>query len=88
MLQKFHEQIGLKFDAAMDGDTTSEGWRNMLGVYAYQPLRRAVNDATQGLTWKELYSDPAAKAKWEDQVNRLLPVYIKQGHQLLLKIVG
>jgi regulator of protease activity HflC (stomatin/prohibitin superfamily) len=77
-LKKFHETIGNKFKAYMDGDTTSDGWRSMLSVYMNQSLQRAMNEAAQGLTWKALYNDPATKAKWEKDVAVLLPKIIEQ----------
>lgn len=77
-LQQFHEQIGLKFDASMAGNKTSDGWREMLGTYLQQPLQRAVNDATQSFDWKSLYSDAAVKAEWEAKVKELLPKYVEQ----------
>lgn len=76
-LRKFHEQIGNKYDAAMDGDATSAGWNEMLSVYMNQPLQRAMNQATQGLGWKALYNDPKTKDQWEKEVTALLPEYIK-----------
>lgn len=77
-LRDFHENIGNKFQAFMDGNTTSQGWRDMLSVYLNQPLQRAMNEATQGRDWKGLYNDPVTKAEWEKQVSELLPQYIKQ----------
>lgn len=77
-LRDFHENIGNKFQAYMDGDMTSQGWRDMLSVYMNQPLQRAMNEATQGREWKSLYNDPVTKAEWEKQVSELLPQYIKQ----------
>ena len=77
-LREFHEQIGNKYDARMDKNKTSDGWREMLSVYLNQPLKRAMNEAAQGLEWKALYNDPATKAEWEKQVTKLLPQYIKQ----------
>jgi regulator of protease activity HflC (stomatin/prohibitin superfamily) len=78
VLREFHEQIGNKYDARMDGNAMSDGWREMLSVYMNQPLQRAMSEATQGLDWKVLYNDPATKTAWEAEVSRLLPTYIKQ----------
>lgn len=77
-LRKFHEQIGNKFDAQMSGNSTSDGWRQMLNTYLNQSLQRAMNEAAQGLTWKGLYNDPKTKKQWETEVTKLLPNYIKQ----------
>lgn len=79
LLRKFHEQIGLKYKAyAVDAKKRSPGWNKMLSVYLRQPLLRAMNEATQTLTWKKLYNEPATKRQWENEVNRLLPGYVKQ----------
>lgn len=78
-LRNFHEQIGLKFNAEMDGNKTSDGWRDMLNVYLRASLQRAINEATQEFNWKELYNDVAVKAKWEEKVSELLPRFVKQG---------
>jgi SPFH domain / Band 7 family len=77
-LREFHEKIGLKFEAAMDGNMTSDGWHQMLNVYLQQSLQRAVNDATQDLEWRSLYNDSTVKAAWEESVREALPTYVRQ----------
>lgn len=72
-LQIFHELIGKRYDAAMDGDKTTKGWSNALRVYVYKPLDTAVDRAAQGYTYQELYLDPAKKAAWEQDVLDSLP---------------
>lgn len=70
-LVAFHEKIGLKYDGGKD-------WNGILAVYLQQPLRKAITEATQGMTWRELYQDPKAKATWEKAVKDALPVAIQQ----------
>lgn len=81
ILQYFHEQVGAKNwgggTAYVNGDDYN-GWDNMLDIYIGQPLRRAINDASQGLEWMGLYNDPAVKKQWEADVKAKLPAYIKQ----------
>jgi hypothetical protein len=77
-LQKFHEKIGIKYAAWMDGDKTSDGWRSMLRVYLRASMQRAMNEATQEVNWKDLYNSTAEKTKWENRVNELLPRYVEQ----------
>lgn len=79
VLQKFHEQIGLKTKSYMDGDKTSDGWQAMLSTFLQQSLQRSVNEATQDFNWKDLYSSTDVKASWEKKVTELLPIYVKQG---------
>ena len=71
LLKQFHEKIGLR----NQGD---DGWRTILNIYLDQPLNRALTEVTQGMEWKELYSDPATKAEWEKQVMEKLNIYVKQ----------
>lgn len=72
-LRKFHELIGLRMEAYTD-----EGWREFLKVYLRAPIERALNDATQGLEWSAIYTDPKVKAEWEKKVGELLPQYVSQ----------
>lgn len=68
-LTRFHERIGLK----AGGD-----WASILTVYLQQPLKKAITEATQGMTWRELYQQPEKKAEWERAVKAALPGAIKQ----------
>nr|WP_296764000.1 SPFH domain-containing protein [Rhodococcus sp. (in: high G+C Gram-positive bacteria)] len=68
-LKQFHEKIGLNYQ---------DNWKGLLGVYLDTPLNRAVTEATQGFTWRDLYQDPTAKAAWEKKAKELLPDFIKQ----------
>lgn len=71
LLRQFHEKIGLRYQ-------NEDGWLTILRTYLDQPLNRAVAEVTQGMDWKALYSDPAAKAKWEKDIAEKLPTYINQ----------
>jgi regulator of protease activity HflC (stomatin/prohibitin superfamily) len=75
-IQMFHELIGNRYRAYMDGDDTSRGWRNALQIYVYKPLDTAVDRASQGYTYQELYLDPAKKAQWEKDVQAALPALV------------
>lgn len=70
-LVQFHEKIGLKYDGGKD-------WSGILAVYLQQPLRKAITEATQGQTWRELYQDPKTKSAWEQAVKDALPAAINQ----------
>lgn len=72
-LKQFHEKIGLRMKAYED-----EGWREFLRVYLKAPVERALADATQEFTWKEIYTNTEAKAAWEKKVAELLPRYVEQ----------
>lgn len=72
-LRSFHENIG-RFNKAYE----DEGWANLLNKYLGQSIHRAMSDATQSRDWKSLYSDPAQKAVWENDVKERLPQYVTQ----------
>lgn len=61
-LRAFHEKIGLKYSAYMDGDKTSDGWINMLEDYMFIPLQAIMNNSAQNFGWADLYNNPAAMA--------------------------
>lgn len=77
-LQAFHDLIGNRYNAYMDGSERSEGWRNMLSVYIARPLQTAIDRAGQKYTYTELYVDPASKAKWESDVVAALPELVNR----------
>ncbi len=72
-LQKFHEQIGLKFRAYDDA-----GWLKLIGVYIGQPLDRAMDAAAKEYGWKDLFSNPAIKQQWEQSVAKYAAQFIKE----------
>lgn len=72
-LQRFHELVGNRYAAYMHDGERSEGWRQMLGVYIFRPLDTATDRAGQQYTYTELYTDPAKKSQWEQDVLAQLP---------------
>lgn len=77
-LQAFHDLIGNRYAAYMEGGERSEGWRRMLSVYMARPLQTAIDRAGQKYTYTELYVDPASKAKWEADVVSALPELVNR----------
>ncbi len=77
ILRQFHERIGLKYAAYLDGNT-STGWRRMLNFYLKQPLDRALDAASQEFEWRRLFNDPNAKQQWEARVGQLARQFIKE----------
>lgn len=75
-LQKFHELIGNRYRAYMDGEDVSDGWRTMLSVYLGKPLDTAMDRAAQKYNWRDLYNNPETKAAWEKEVVEQLPVLV------------
>lgn len=76
-LQQFHERIGIKFQAWMEEGQTTDGWRDMLNIYLKQPLEKAMDAVSKKYGYKALYSDPAVKEKWEDEIVTLASTFIK-----------
>jgi len=73
-LQRFHEQIGLKYEAYTD-----EGWRRLLSVYVAQPLDRALDAASKEFAWRDLtYLDPQAKQQWEAKVAEYMSQFLRE----------
>ncbi|MFG2076932.1 SPFH domain-containing protein [Nonomuraea maritima] len=72
-LQRFHEQLGLKFRAWEDA-----GWTRLLGIYIGQPLDRAMDAAAKEYGWKDLFSNPQIKQQWEQQVATYAAQFIKE----------
>ena len=74
-LQKFHDLIGNRYAAYMDSTdgNGSAGWLQMLSVYISRPLETAIDRASQNYTYTELYTDPAVKAQWEQEVLEQMP---------------
>lgn len=72
-LRKFHEQLGLKYEAYEE-----EGWVELLRDYIGQPLGRALDDATKNYNWRDLYTDAEAKSEWEEEVGTLAALYINE----------
>lgn len=77
-LRTFHEKLGRDKEAYMVGGKISDGWREILDIYFGQALQKAINEASQTTGWNALYTDPAVKAQWENEVKAKLPGYISQ----------
>jgi hypothetical protein len=73
-LQRFHEQIGLKYEAYTD-----EGWNRLLSVYVGQPLDRALDAASKEFAWRDLtYVSPQAKQQWEAKVAEYMTQFLRE----------
>lgn len=77
-LRTFHEKLGRDKEAYMIDGKISDGWREILDIYFGQALQKAINEASQTTGWNALYTDPAVKAQWENEVKAKLPGYISQ----------
>lgn len=67
LIRKFHEKLGLKYDA-----WTEDGWRRMLADNMRQPLNNAVTKALKGFSADEIRKDPTVVDKIESAVEREL----------------
>lgn len=77
-LRRFHEVLGNRYQAYMDGDSTSAGWRNMLRIVVQQPLDTTLDRIAQNYEWRKLYNDPVVKAELERQVNEQIASIVKR----------
>lgn len=85
-LQKFHEQIGLKYGAYLKGedDTTTEvvegaeGWNAMLQTYVKAPMQRAITNASLNYDAFALSADAASKSAWEAAALTDIPVEMQK----------
>ena len=77
MLQAFHERIGLKYKAFMNGDEISEGWKAALRFYMGKPLTNDLQNAAGQYNWLDLYTNPAIRATIEKTVNDNLAQAVK-----------
>lgn len=75
ILQKFHETIGMQYQAyATDGgDEPGPGWDKVLERFLAAPAERGVSNQALGFGWRALYTDPATKANWENQSKIEIP---------------
>lgn len=69
-LKEFHRRIGLKYEAY-----TKEGWNDMLRAYMGNPLEKALDQASQRYTWRELLQDEKVRDEWEAEVGKLARGY-------------
>lgn len=69
VLQKFHETIAAQDQAyaTSGGSEPGPGWDNALRKYVAAPIERGVSNEALGFGWLPLFTDPATKAKWEQQ---------------------
>lgn len=75
-LRKFWEQIGKKFNADMAGGQPKDGWNVMLAQYMKQPLEKALDAASKEYGYRDLYTNPDVKERWENQVSVLTKRYM------------
>lgn len=78
VLQKFHDKIGNRYSAYMDGGETSEGWVKMLNLYFRPAIDATLDRVAKQYDWRQLYSDPAIKDEINKQVNAQVEALVNQ----------
>ena len=73
-LKKFHEQIGIKYEAYTD-----EGWQKFLNDYLAVPLNSTMDKAGLAFDAQTLYSSAEAQGQFEEAVKTALPEALKAG---------
>lgn len=71
-LRRFHEEIGRKYSAYDD-----EGWLRMLSAYFGNPLEKAMDQASQRYTWRQMLQDEKVRIEWQNEVGALARQYLK-----------
>ncbi len=77
-LKEFHTELGNRFSAYMDGDTTDEGWIEMLDYAMGVPADTLLDRVAQQYEWRDLWNDPETKTAVESQLENQLPGMISQ----------
>lgn len=72
MLRTFHEEIGLKY-----GASKADGWGRLLQAYLGNPLDKAMDQASQKYTWRQMLQDQSIRDAWDDEVGRLARQFAK-----------
>lgn len=78
VLREFHERLGNRYGAYMDGDDTTEGWVRLLNTIIGKPLDTTLDRIAQEYTWRELWNDPKAKTAIESEVNADLAALVER----------
>lgn len=76
-LRKFHEKVGIKYKAYMDGDSTSAGWRRLLEFYLGQSIETTLDREVANYKWRDLYNKPEIRVALQDAVNKDLPTLVQ-----------
>lgn len=66
VLKDFHTRIGIKYKS-----WENDGWAQTLRLYVGQPLEKAMDQASQKYTWRQLLQDTTIRDAWEDEVGAL-----------------
>lgn len=77
-LREFHERLGNRYGAYMDGDDTTDGWVRMLNLVIGKPLDTTLDRIAQEYTWRELWNDPTAKTAIESEINADLAALVER----------
>lgn len=77
-IRAFHEKVGIKYQAYMDGDKTSDGWKRLLAFYIGQSIETTLDREIANYNWRDLYNKPEIRLALQDAVNKDLPTLVKQ----------
>lgn len=87
-LRMFHEKIGAKYQAWIDGsdfndvdqdkDGTPDGWEKMLSYYFGQAVKNATQTAASSFTYTELQTDTSVKLSLQTAIQKALPAELRR----------
>lgn len=66
VLMDFHTRVGIKY-----GAWKADGWLQAVRLLIGQPLEKAMDQAAQKYTWRQLLQDQAIRDQWETEVGQL-----------------
>ena len=78
ILQRFHDKIGNRYGAYMEGGKTGDGWKKVLNLYMRPALDSTLDRVAKQYGWNELRSNPAIKAELDKAVNESVRTLINQ----------
>lgn len=77
-LRQFHEKVGIKYRAYMEGDSISKGWKNLLQFYMGQSIETTLDREIANYKWRDLYQKPQIRVALQEAVAKELPDLVKQ----------
>lgn len=88
VLRKFHEEIGARYDAAIqedvtdDGETTSadypDGWVDLLNDVIGKPLDNTLIRVAQQYSWRDVWNDDAVRVEMQTEIRDSIEALVNE----------
>lgn len=76
-IRAFHEKVGIKYHAYMDGDSITQGWKDLLSFYIGQSVETTLDREVANYHWRDLYNKPEVRVALQAAIDRDLPDLVK-----------